>query len=62
MQFFPHKANIPQVTKQEEILDVALKLTKAIKNLDQMSHPIGDKKTTQNTLQELADIFYNVLR
>jgi len=27
-----------------------------------MSHPIGDKKITQNVLQELADIFLQHLK
>ena len=57
VQFFPHKSKIPQNTAQEEVLDAAFKLTKALKEFNLAAHPMKDNKATTNALNELATIF-----
>ena len=57
MQFFPYKGKIPHNTIQEEVLDAAFKLTKALQDLNVALYPIQDNKATTNALNKLANIF-----
>ena len=56
VRFFPYKANIPQNTQQEEILQAAIKLNETLEKHIVQS-VLLDKNNTAVVLKQLADIF-----
>ena len=53
IKFYPHKAQVPELSKTEEISMAAARLTDALKNSTTTQHK------TDEALQKLADIFLN---
>ena len=61
VQFFPHNTKVSQVTRQEEVVDAALCLTKAIQNSEHQPLLLTNRKSTYEALKEFSKIFLNRL-